>query len=332
MYQKLGQVNLKSGETVEAGVVIGPDPEWAPVVEKLLQHKGEIGNWQNSAFVRQEVGIETYFYILHRNRQAFSNILTSELKGVGILGHVWTLPADRRKNACTRLMELQMEHFRARGGQALFLKTDFDSAPFHIYAQFGFEAVEPQSGHMEFYSRNRNAFQSEYFAPDETEIQTLNWPHWPGSAALFLGDFPGIVRCAPAKLFGRYLPEGPLLPFIKQNHDRQAGPAETQVLALATRKTGAVVGVTAWNWHPLWKEVCVVDVYCHPDYWSQAPRLLASLKLPPAASYVAYSDAQIPEKFSVLEQAGFKKAGVLKTHLALNIAKTGFTDVWYWEK
>jgi len=331
MYQKLGQVILKSGETVEAGVVIGPDPEWAPVVEKVLQHKGEIGNWQNSAFVRSEVGIETYFYLLHRNRQAFSNILTSELRGVGILGHVWTLPADRRQNACTRLMALQIEHFKSRGGQALFLKTDFNTAPFRIYAQFGFEAVEPQSGHMEFYTQNRLAFQTEYFAPDQTEIQVLNWPHWPGAAALFLGDFPGLVRCAPAKLFGRYLPEGPLLPFIKQNQDRQAD-AETQVFALQARKSGAVVGLAAWNWHPLWKDVCVVDVYCHPNFWPQASRLLASLKLPPAASYVAYSDPQNPEKSSVLAGAGFKQTAVLKTHLALNIAKTGFTDVGYWEK
>jgi hypothetical protein len=332
MYQKLGQVILKSGEAVEAGVVIGPDLEWAPVVEKLLQHKGEIGNWQNSAFVRQEVGIETYFYILHRNRQAFSNILTSELNGVGILGHVWTLPSDRRQNACTRLMELQMEHFKSRGGQALFLKTDFDSAPFYIYEKFGFTAVEPQSGHMEFYTRNRSAFENEYFAVDETEIQVLNWPHWPGSAALFLSDSPGIVRCAPAKLFGRYLTEGPLLPFIKQNNERQASLNENQFLALQTRTTGAVVGLSAWNWHPLWKEVCVVDVYCHPSYWSHAPRLLAALKLPAAATYVAYGDAQCPEKLSVLEQAGFRQSAFLKKHVALNAAKTRFGEVWCWEK
>lgn len=329
MYQKLGQVTLKNGERVKAGVVMGPDLDWAPVVEKLLLHKGEIGNWQNSQFVRQTVGIDTFFYILHRNGVAFSNILTSELNGVGILGHVWTLPEDRRKSACSKLMALQMEHFKSRGGKALYLKTDFDTPPFHIYRRFGFEPVEPQSGHMDFYASDKLTFESEYFAKDIAEIQPLNWPHWPASAALFMSDFPGIVRCAPIKLFGRYLTENLILPYIKMNNETAGN---SQIMVLQTRKTGAVSGMAAWNWHPLWSDVCVVDVYCHPDFWEYAPELFASLKLPRAARHVAYGDACCVEKISVLEHAGFRKTQILKSHVTADAAKRTFVDVLAFEK
>ena len=97
MYQELGNIRLKTGEEAVAGVIVGPDLDWAERLERLLAHKGGVWNWQNSQAVRSEVGIEARFYVLHRDGDPFANIASFELAGVGHFGHVWTKPEDRRK-------------------------------------------------------------------------------------------------------------------------------------------------------------------------------------------------------------------------------------------
>ncbi len=47
MYSSLGTVHLKSGEQVEAGVIITPDEEWRERVQKLLWHKEELWRLAN---------------------------------------------------------------------------------------------------------------------------------------------------------------------------------------------------------------------------------------------------------------------------------------------
>ena len=64
MYQKLDTVTLRSGETVEAGVVTGPDPAWAERLVKLLWHKGDPWNWQNAQVLERDLGLDVFFYVL----------------------------------------------------------------------------------------------------------------------------------------------------------------------------------------------------------------------------------------------------------------------------
>ena len=99
-------------------------------IEALLGHKGEEWQWQNSRCARDDLGIDVYYYILHRDGVPFANMMTAECAGVGHFGHVWTRPEDRRKGAADQLMGLQMEDFRGRGGRALYLGTGFDSAAY----------------------------------------------------------------------------------------------------------------------------------------------------------------------------------------------------------
>ena len=131
MYEALGHVILATGEQVEVGVVVGPDPRWAERLEKLLCHKGEPWNWQNSRVLRTDTGIGSRFYVLHRGGIPFANAMIAELSGVGILAHVWTRPEDRQRGACSALMRALMEDFRSRHGRALFLFTRFGSVAHH---------------------------------------------------------------------------------------------------------------------------------------------------------------------------------------------------------
>lgn len=323
-----GVVTLKDGEKVSVGCVRGPDLDWVERVEKLLGHKAEGVRAQNSAMLREETGVEAYFYILHRGGVPFSNIMTAELDGVGILGHVWTYPEDRRKHATTLLMERQMAHFRERGGRALYLGTGFDSAPYHIYEGFGFRGVEDKSGQMDYYAFSRAEFESWYFAEGAVEVQTLNWRHWPASPALFLGDYPGVVRCAPLKLVGRHSTEGRLSGLLRELSEGKAARA----VALVQLETTAVVGMAVWGWDSLWRDVCVVDVYCHPVYWGRADELLRALNLPEAERYVAYVDATCGEKEGVLVRAGFRPCASLPGWAPADVANTGRVDVQLYEK
>ena len=51
-------------------------------------------------------------------------------------------------------MARQMEDFRNREGSALFLGTGYDTVPYYIYEEFGFESVEPGSGFMIYYAES----------------------------------------------------------------------------------------------------------------------------------------------------------------------------------
>ncbi|MBI5092206.1 MAG: GNAT family N-acetyltransferase [Candidatus Hydrogenedentes bacterium] len=328
MIHDFGSVTLKSGETVEVGCVQGPELAWAERIEKLLGHKGDVWRAQNSEILRNDVGIEAYFYILHRDGVPFSNIMTVEVNGVGILGHVWTDPEDRRKNATTLLMERQMAHFRERGGKALFLGTGFDSPPYHIYERFGFRGIEDHSGSMDYYASSKSIFEGWYFAPGPAELEPLSWKHWPASPALFLGAFPGVVRSAPMKLIGRRSTEGRLLPLLRELADGKPARA----VALRSRETTAVLGMAVWDWDPLWRDACLVDVYCHPDHWSRADELLAALELPQAARYVAYTDPECAMKCELFRRAGFRSVVTLPQWTPGDSANTHRVDVTLLEK
>ena len=332
MYNHVDDILLKSGESVEMGVVISPDLDWAERIEKLLHHKGDPWNWQNSEVLRSNVGIEVYFYVLHRGGTPFSNIMTAELNGVGILGHVWTNPEDRRKGAISQLMERQMEHFFERGGKALFLSTGFDSPPYYIYGKYGFRSVEEKSGYMEYYSTSKAEFWNNYFVTGETEIQKVNWPHWPSSPALFMGDFPGVVRCAPLKLVGRTSTEEAFLPLIRGERKRRAEGEKSHAKVLVNKKTTAVVGLAVWDWDFLWPGTCLVDVYCHPNFWEKAGDLFAALPLPDADRYLAYCDSTCESKQDVLKASGFRKTVTFTKRVAVDRVRSDFLDVFVMEK
>lgn len=330
MYHPLSPVVLKSGEKVEAGVVIAPDAQWHPRLEKLLFHKDDLWRWQVTQLLTRPTLVEAFHYILHRNGEPFSHILTAESQGVGILGHVWTQPEDRGQGAAFHLMQRQIEHFRARGGRALFLVTGFDSTAYRIYRKHGFESVEPQSGVMAFFASSRQEFEAEYFAPGQAEIRPLDWHHWASASALFSGDWPGVVRAAPFRLIGKAITEDALLPAIREQEGNSG--AQTRALVLQKPASGAVVGLAGWSWDTIWPEVCVADVYCHPNFWHRAGELFAQLSLPSARRVIAYVDAGCVAKQGVLQAAGFREVATLKQWLARDAAQSGSIDVVIMER
>jgi len=301
MLQPLGTTRLKTGESVECGIVLPPAADWTDRVEALLRHKGDPWNWQNSELLRRKLpGIEARFFVLHRAGRPFANILLAEAGGVGLVGHVWTEPADRGAGASSLLLERVLEDFRHRGGRALFLGTDPGSAAWQYYRRRGFVPIAEGSGSMVLYFEAEEAFARAWFDSRDARVAPLAWRHWPAAVPLFLGDFAGAVRVAASGLFGRCLSEGPLLPLLR------AHAGEQGLARVLEGKRGAVLGFASAQRDPFWPDRTVVDVFCHPDAWPRAPELLAALALPAGARVVSYSDATLISKREALHGAGFR--------------------------
>lgn len=326
MYQGLEKIILKTGEAVEAGVVIGPDAEWRDRILELLKHKPPIYNWQNAELLTEDVGVEVRFTILHRDGTPLSHMMTTTLQGVGIFGHVWTVPAERQNGAASLLMDRLMQHFQDCSGQALFLGTGYDSHAYHIYRRRGFESIEPGQGLMRFSTQEFSDFEAGYFAPGPTEVLPLDWRHWPTLPALFTGDFPGGVRNAALKLYGRTLTEGPMLPLIQSERARRHEEAP-HALVLQNKKTGAAVALATQRPDPMWPNRCLVDLYCHPNFWTESSTLLAELPLPTGKRLVAYADASCLEQCNAFREAGFQTVATLPRWLPTDFARSDYADV-----
>ncbi|MEZ4860008.1 MAG: hypothetical protein R3C14_01815 [Caldilineaceae bacterium] len=327
MYQRLATVTLKNGESVEAGVVRGPEPGWAQRLVRLLWHKGDPWNWQNAQVLERTLGIDAFFYILHRDGAPLANIMTIELEGVGLFGHVWTNPEDRQKGASGSLLQLLMADFAARNGRALYLGTGYDSVPYHLYAKHGFQGIAPASGYMAYYRAAQADFDAAYFAPGEAVIEPLDWRHWPAAAPLFIGDFPGLVRCAPLQLIGRESPEGPFLPALLKAEERAQRGRTPTTFALRHAVTNAVVGLATCDWHPLWPETRLLDLYCHPNFWHYAPALLEALPFTADQRLIAYADQGCPAKLQTLAAVGFKTTATLPQWIATDALQSNWADV-----
>ncbi|MDF2439235.1 MAG: FR47-like protein [Abditibacteriota bacterium] len=340
MYERIDNVLLKSGEHVEAAVITGPDAAWRERILELLGHKPPVYNWQNAELLSEEVGVDVRFYILHRDGTPISHMMTTTLQGVGILGHVWTRPDERQKGAASALMDRLMQHFVAQGGQALFLGTGYDSHPYHLYRSRGFEPIEAGRGLMRFSSASYADFEATYFAPvtlesdmqSETQIVPLGWPHWPTCPALFLSDYAGVVRNVALKLFGRMLTEGPLLPLIQSERARRREGEAARAWVLQKNTTGATVGLATWHDDVQWPDRRLVDVYCHPDYWNEAPALLSQLAVPPDKYVIAYADESCEPQLQAYYDSGFKIVTTLPRWLAIDSAQSGYTNVMLLEK
>jgi hypothetical protein len=293
MYQTVKQVPLATGEIVDVAIIRAPEPAWAERIEKMLAHKGDPWIWQNTELLRLNTSAEARFFVLHRNGRPFSNIMLVETAGVAILGHVWTEPADRQVGASAILMQALLDDFWQRGGQAIFLGTGYDTPPWHYYARRGFVAIEAGSGYMARYAESREAFDRTWFGAKDAIIEPIDWVHWPASTPLFLGDFGGVVRIAATQLVGRQM-EGPLLPLIRSERQRQAAGQPGSVRVLCDADGPAVLGLASLQPHPLWPDTDILDIYCHNRWWHRAHALLKSVPQAANKRTVAYCDATQP--------------------------------------
>lgn len=309
MYRKLATETLKTGEVMEVGCVEPPDAEWGERVEKSLGHKPGIWRYHIRKAVRGETDdLQNYFYVGHLQGEIVTEVMTVEYRRVGILGHVYTQPAHRRKGAYSRLMKHQMEDFRSRGGGLLLLGTGYDTPPFHIYERFGFRGIVGRSGCMRYASQED--FEEHYYAPGEVSVRPTQWKDWPGANLLTVQAGDDVLRSVAFRLFGRCSFEEGFLHLMwgpEEDTRRRAWSAESA--------SGAVVGLAMLSPDGRFRGgVYLLDLIVQANFWAQAGRLLEAVRWP-QAKVQCYTDLGCEAKVSALKNAGFAQEALLRGQL-----------------
>ncbi len=309
MYDTLGSTVLKSGERMEVGIINAPDESHAKEIKQFLVHKPGNFKWHIDRCVVESLDkLETRFYVGKVDGKIITNIMTVEHEGIGILGHVFTVPDQRRKHACKGVMTYQMEHFRQRNGRALYLGTGYDSHPYHIYHSFGFESVLPNSGFMKYHVKAD--FEETYFAITTTYSKSVEWHDWPKLTAL-----SGIIRSDTLRslvwnMYGATNFEGGFLSF---KHTLETDDACDDAKLLVA-ENGAIVGWATvcrdMNWQ---NNIAILDLFFYPNFADVVPNLLSALNFP-ELKVQCYIDNTAEKKAEILEAAGFVCEGRFKNH------------------
>ena len=142
MIRTLGRVALTSGERLRVAALEAPAGRYAAAIRHFLEHKGQPWLAHVDLANRGEVdALRTTYYVGLLDRRIVGNVMIVGDGRAGILGHVFTHPAHRRKGICTHLMAAAVADFRQGGSLAMGLGTGYDSPPYHIYASFGFRGA-----------------------------------------------------------------------------------------------------------------------------------------------------------------------------------------------
>jgi GNAT superfamily N-acetyltransferase len=326
MYTQLDTVTLKTGESVELGVAMGPDTQLGEAIFRLLGHKGRLWDWQiRQSLDRDDLGMQSRFYVLMKAGVPVSNICSFEVDGIGILGHVYTVPQERQKGAANILMKALLADFDRRGGKALVLGTEYDTHPYHLYAKHGFVGIEPDNGYMLRYVGGQEGFEKQYFAPAAVTVEPATFKHWPTVSALTLMKHPARVRLASLGIHGPISAEGPMLAALMPD---QPDSERVQMTVASSKATGAALAAATVRQDPFFgKGVDVLDVFFAPACTSAAEQALAALTVRHHA--VAYTDTRWPERDAVLASLGFAPTATLAGHLT---SPAGPVDVTVWTR
>jgi len=307
LYTKLSDAKLKTDESLEVGVVLAPDQEHSDSIAKVLHHKGD--PWLphvNRALSGDIKELETRFYIGKLDGQVVANVMTVEYNHTGILGHVFTIPEQRRKHICSLIMEQLMSDFRRRGGGVLILGTGFNSAPYWIYHSFGFRSVIENTGFMRY--STDDDFEIKHFTPSkDSKAVDVQWKHWPVMNVLMSVPETELMKSVSAGLYGKVDYEGGFLHFIKRIED------DNIKAKLLESESGAVVGCITLDRDHRWAgNTYILDMFMHKNFVSHYDTLLDSMPLP-EGKIQCYAATNSPdEKLKALRKASFEQEALLK--------------------
>jgi hypothetical protein len=308
MYERLGEAALKSGQRMEIGVITAPDAEWRERIEPFLGHKGEP---YASHIQRSHEGpldeLETRYYIGHLEGRVITEVMIVGARGAGILGHVYTLPEERRKGAYQAVMAAQMADLPRRGYQVVALGTGFDSPPYWIYHSFGFRGVAPGSGAMRWMASE--SAEIELFRTGRVAVREARWDDWGyfgWLGLLAVAPDEELPRSRATRLKGQGLLEGP---FVKLLLSREQQPGMS--IRVLQSEQGATVAWAILAPDAYWfSEAWTLDLHVHPAFSDRLPQLVASLPWPDAPVSATFTEPAGP-KAAALETAGFARTGHL---------------------
>jgi GNAT superfamily N-acetyltransferase len=313
MYRFLGRVTLTSGEELELGVVEAPDPTWAEQIVPFLAHKG--GHW--AYHIRESLrapldDLDTRFYVGRMAGRVITQVMIVGARGVGILGHVFTLPEHRRKGAYGALMEAQMLDVQRRGSQILTLSTGFDSHPYWIYHRHGFRSIVPENGHMIWSAASGNV--ERYWAYHRGTIRPARWDDW-GHLSLLMERPADAQEEQPRSFYFHLLERGSMEgPYLTLRATMHRDPTiRASVLEAVTPEgvPGAIAGIAVAAPEPnSFSALRLLDFTIQPRWQDQTIQLIRAT-LDNAGPTVAYANETDAPRADALKSAGFAQCAVL---------------------
>lgn len=309
MYSHLGSVQLKTGQQMDCGVVLAPDHQWAEQIRPLLSHKGrEWGYHIASALEGPLDQLETRFYIGTVGGRAITHVQIVSARGVGILGHVYTVPEYRQRGAYSQLMAFQMEDCRRLGIKIMTLGTGFETHPYWIYQRFGFRSIDATSGRMKWLAEA--GAERAWFRAGVTAARRLRWDDW---AALNVAAMqsPSPDEELPRSWAFRLKTYGNAESSFVQLFYQWSRGAADHALTLETEH-GAVVGWAVLKLDDLtFGEGRLLDLYVHPSFRDDGYKLLEALNWPQAGRVAAYTTGPEGHRALLLRTAGFRQVAAL---------------------
>jgi hypothetical protein len=308
VYERLGEETLKTGERMEVGVITAPDAEWKDRIVPFLGHKQEP---YASHIRRSHAGplddLETRYYIGHLAGRVISEVMIVGARGAGILGHVYTLPEQRRKGAYQAVMAAQMADMGRRGFRLLALGTGYDSAPYWIYHSHGFRGIGEGRGEMVWAAGPDS--EAGLFRPASVRVRPLRWDDWGYFGWLGLLPLAGeeeLPRSRALRLRARGIAEGPFVSLMLKTEETPG-----LIVRVLESELGATTAWAILSHDPHWlPDAWSLDLHAHPAFAAELPRLLAALPWPDAPVAAAFTEPSGP-KAAALESAGFTRAARL---------------------
>ena len=316
MYTKLSDAKLKTDEDIEIGLVLAPDQEHSDAIAKVLHHKGDPWLSHVSRALSGDIKeLETRFYVGKLENQVVANVMTVEYNHTGILGHVFTIPEQRRKHICSLIMEQLMSDFRRRGGGVLLLGTGYNSAPYWIYHSSGFRSVLENTGFMRY--STDDDFETKHFTPTkDAKAVDVQWKHWTVMNVLTSVRETELMRSVASGLYGVSSFEGGFLHFIKRIED---GNLKAKLLE---SESGAVVGCITLDRDHRWAgNTYILDMFMHKNFVTHYDTLLNSIQLPEGKIQCYVAENSPDEKIKALQKAGFEQEALLKKQFSYGSEK-----------
>jgi len=307
LYRVLSEATLRSGETVEIGLILSPDADHAEEIKPFLGHKGGNWNWHVARAVAEDLdGLQTRFYVAKLDGKIIANVMTLESAHCGILGHVFTDPDQRRKGAISCVFDALMPDFDARGG-VMVLGTGFESHAYWIYHGRGFRSITGDSGFMRY--ATEDDYEDKLFAPADATARPVLWRDWPRIAVMSARSEGWWLRSVWLGHQGRTNFEGP---FLELKRPVENGKAHCAVL---DTEADVLAGYATLTPDPRWKgSTWLLDLDVHPNFEDQAAKLVEALPMPDA-KVQCHVDAAAVTKAAALEAQGFTVEATLKNQV-----------------
>jgi GNAT superfamily N-acetyltransferase len=318
VYTHLGEATLKTGERLVCGVVTAPDGEWAPRLEPFLAHKQPEWRYHIQQSLQQPLDqLETRFYVGTLGEPTgpiITNVMVASARGVGLLGYVFTAPEHRQKGAYAALMAHQMDHSRRLGHHTLTLTTAFESPAYWIYHRFGFRSIDRTSGRMKWEAAPDA--EARWFQPGKTAVYPMVWDDWSALnlAALRVPPLGEPPEERPRSWAFRLMTYGTAEGTFAQVFAPWGRRPRYAARYAATLRTehGAVVGWVVLKADELTLETgTLLDLYVHPAFVDDAPKLLEGVPWPDTGRVSAYTSRPDGYRAATLKGAGFRPRGTL---------------------